>query len=65
MLNPIVRTDIDVPTLLASVGGDHFPERREELVKILDIDTRKQFQSDPVPKTDFAQDGICMSILAM
>src|SRR3954468_21911967 len=40
VLNPIVRTDIDVPTLLASVGGDHYPERRDELVQILDIDLR-------------------------
>ena len=38
VLNPIVRTDIDVPTLLASVGGDHYPTRRDELVEILDID---------------------------
>lgn len=38
VLNPIVRNDIDVPTLLASVGGDHYPERRDELVDILDID---------------------------
>ncbi|KAI9892374.1 MAG: CCR4-NOT regulatory complex component [Vezdaea aestivalis] len=38
VLNPIVRTDIDVPTLLASIGGNAFPERRDELVEILDID---------------------------
>lgn len=38
VLNPIVRTDIAVPELLASVGGDAFPERRYELVRILDID---------------------------
>lgn len=38
VLNPIVRTDIDVPTLLASVGGDYYTERRDELVQILDID---------------------------
>lgn len=38
MLNPIVRTDIDVPTLLASVGGNHYAKRRDELVQILDID---------------------------
>lgn len=38
VLNPIVRTDIDVPTLLASVGGDHFSIRRDTLVQILDID---------------------------
>lgn len=38
VLNPIVRTDIDVPTLLASVGGNHYSRRRDELVDILDID---------------------------
>lgn len=32
-----MRTDIDVPTLFASVGGDHYTERRDELVEILDI----------------------------
>ncbi|KAL5337086.1 P-loop containing nucleoside triphosphate hydrolase protein [Aspergillus crustosus] len=40
VLNSIVRTDIDVPTLLASVGGNAYPERRDELVDILDIDLR-------------------------
>lgn len=40
VLNSIVRTDIDVPTLLASVGGDVYPARRDELVDILDIDLR-------------------------
>lgn len=38
VLNPIVRTDIDVPTLLSSVGGDYYSDRRDELVSILDID---------------------------
>ncbi|PGH14445.1 hypothetical protein AJ79_03088 [Helicocarpus griseus UAMH5409] len=38
VLNPIVRTDIDVPTLLSSVGGDAYPDRRDQLVSILDID---------------------------
>ncbi|KAL8761413.1 MAG: hypothetical protein Q9184_002472 [Pyrenodesmia sp. 2 TL-2023] len=38
VLNPIVRTDIDVPTLLASVGGHYYSQRRDELVDILDID---------------------------
>ena len=38
VLNPIVRTDIDVPTLLKSVGGDFYPDRRDELVDILDVD---------------------------
>lgn len=40
VLNPIVRTDMDVPTLLDSVGGRHYPARKEELVRILDIDAR-------------------------
>ncbi|KIW27017.1 uncharacterized protein PV07_06798 [Cladophialophora immunda] len=40
VLNPIVRTDIAVPILLDSVGGQHYPERRDELVRILDIDLR-------------------------
>ncbi|KAH8733413.1 P-loop containing nucleoside triphosphate hydrolase protein [Ilyonectria robusta] len=39
VLNPIVRTDIGVNELLASVGGNAYPERREELVLMLDIDT--------------------------
>ncbi|KAF2147861.1 hypothetical protein K461DRAFT_283451 [Myriangium duriaei CBS 260.36] len=38
VLNPIVRSDIDVPTLLSSVGGDAYPARRDELVRILDVD---------------------------
>ncbi|KAK4998370.1 CCR4-NOT regulatory complex component [Elasticomyces elasticus] len=38
VLNPIVRTDIDVPTLLSSVGGDYYVDRKNELVQILDID---------------------------
>lgn len=37
-MNPIVRSDIAVPELLKSVGGDHYPERRDELVRILDVD---------------------------
>ncbi|EYE97267.1 putative ABC transporter [Aspergillus ruber CBS 135680] len=40
VLNQIVRTDMDVPTLLASIGGNVYPERRDELVEILDIDLR-------------------------
>ncbi|KAK5113767.1 hypothetical protein LTR85_010784 [Meristemomyces frigidus] len=38
VLNPIVRTDIAVPELLRSVGGDHYTQRRDELVDILDVD---------------------------
>lgn len=37
-LNSITRTDIDVPTLLSSIGGDAYPDRRDELVRILDVD---------------------------
>lgn len=40
VLNPIVRTDIAVPVLLDSVGGSFYPARRDELVRILDIDLR-------------------------
>ncbi|KAL2401315.1 ABC transporter domain-containing protein C20G4.01 [Exophiala dermatitidis] len=40
VLNPIVRTDIAVPVLLDSVGGTFYPDRRDELVRILDIDLR-------------------------
>lgn len=39
-MNTITRTDIDVPTLLSSVGGDVYTERRDELVKILDVDMK-------------------------
>ena len=38
VLNPIVRTDIGVQELLTSVGGDYYPDRKEELVQVLDID---------------------------
>lgn len=36
--NPTVRHDIPVVLLLSSIGGDVFPERRDLLVDILDID---------------------------
>ncbi|KAK4167997.1 P-loop containing nucleoside triphosphate hydrolase protein [Cladorrhinum sp. PSN259] len=39
VLNAIVRTDIGVDELLKSVGGDYYPDRRDELVEVLDIDT--------------------------
>jgi len=38
VLNPIVRTDIGVRELLKSVGGDYYPDRKDELVQVLDID---------------------------
>lgn len=39
VLNPTTRTDMDVPTLLRSVGGDFYKERRDALIQILDVDT--------------------------
>lgn len=40
VLNPIVRTDMAVPVLLSSVGGDFYTARRDELVRVLDVDLR-------------------------
>ncbi|CZT07627.1 related to ATP-binding cassette (ABC) transporter [Rhynchosporium graminicola] len=37
--NPIVRHDVGVSELLRSVGGDAYPERRDALVSMLDINT--------------------------
>lgn len=39
VLNPVVRRDVGVDELLASVGGDAYPARRDELVAVLDVDT--------------------------
>ncbi|KAK9386878.1 P-loop containing nucleoside triphosphate hydrolase protein [Lipomyces mesembrius] len=36
--NPVVRHDMPVPVLLSSVGGDMFPDRRDDLIDILDVD---------------------------
>ncbi|CAM9017323.1 unnamed protein product [Wickerhamomyces anomalus] len=36
--NPIVRRDIPVTVLIDSIGGNVFKERRDELIKLLDID---------------------------
>eukprot|EP01097_Dermamoeba_algensis_P002943 TRINITY_DN2174_c0_g1_i1.p1 TRINITY_DN2174_c0_g1~~TRINITY_DN2174_c0_g1_i1.p1 ORF type:complete len:291 (-),score=43.62 TRINITY_DN2174_c0_g1_i1:85-957(-) len=37
--DPIVRRDLPVTQLIKSNGGDEFPERRDHLLHILDIDT--------------------------
>ncbi|KAH8555784.1 P-loop containing nucleoside triphosphate hydrolase protein [Umbelopsis sp. PMI_123] len=37
--NPVVRSDLRVDYLLKSVGGDRWPERRDELIQVLDVDT--------------------------
>lgn len=36
--NPIVKRDIPVKVLISSVGGDTYPDRRDELIKIMDLD---------------------------
>lgn len=36
--NPMVKQDISVVVLLESMGGDEFPERRDKLIEVLDID---------------------------
>lgn len=36
--NPVVRNDIKVSHLLASIGADSYPERRDQLLRILDVD---------------------------
>ncbi|ODV62130.1 putative ATP-binding cassette family ATPase CAF16 [Ascoidea rubescens DSM 1968] len=35
--NPVVRRDMSVLLLINSVGGDNFPEKRDELIELLDI----------------------------
>ncbi|KAI0146327.1 P-loop containing nucleoside triphosphate hydrolase protein [Xylariaceae sp. FL1272] len=45
VLNPIVRTDIGVEELLRSVGGDAYPDRRDELIGVLDIDVNWRMSS--------------------
>ncbi|KAG8631274.1 hypothetical protein KVT40_000414 [Elsinoe batatas] len=61
VLNPIVRSDIDVPTLLASVGGDHYPERRDELIRILDVDTSWRLHA--VSDGERRRVQLCMGLL--
>lgn len=36
--NPIVKREMPVKLLISSIGGDTFTERRDELIRILDID---------------------------
>ncbi|CAG8750054.1 13115_t:CDS:2 [Dentiscutata erythropus] len=35
--NPVIRGDILVSTLLSNMNGDRYPERRDELIEIMDI----------------------------
>ncbi|KAL2118348.1 hypothetical protein VTJ04DRAFT_8008 [Mycothermus thermophilus] len=41
VLSDIVRRDVSVKELLKSVGGDAYPERRDELIEVLDIDAER------------------------
>lgn len=61
VLNPIVRTDIAVPELLKSVGGDYYPERRDELVRILDVDTNWHMHA--VSDGERRRVQLCMGLL--
>lgn len=36
--NPVVKRDIPVNLLVSSIGGGTYPERRDELIRIMDID---------------------------
>ncbi|CAO3675828.1 unnamed protein product [Umbelopsis vinacea] len=36
--NPVVRSDLQVDYLLKTVGGDKWPERRDKLIDVLDVD---------------------------
>jgi len=38
--NPTVRKDISVPQLLSSVNADRYPERRDMLINLLDVDMK-------------------------
>lgn len=36
--NPVVRSDLRVDYLLRSMGGHQWPERRDKLLEVLDVD---------------------------
>ncbi|CAK7893042.1 hypothetical protein CAAN1_01S12860 [[Candida] anglica] len=36
--NPVVKRDIPVKLLVSSIGGETYPERRDELISIMDLD---------------------------
>lgn len=61
VLNPIVRSDIGVPELLRSVGGDHYPARRDELVSILDVD--RSWHLHAVSDGERRRVQLCMGLL--
>jgi len=49
--NPVVRRDVSVPQLLSSVNADQFPERKQMLMDLLDVDLdMKYFQVQVLPK---------------
>lgn len=56
-----VRRDIAVTLLIASVGGDTWPDRRDELVDILDIDLR--WHMHQVSDGERRRVQLCMGLL--
>ncbi|KAK5133337.1 hypothetical protein LTR08_007862 [Meristemomyces frigidus] len=61
VLNPIVRADIAVPELLKSVGGDYYPDRRDALVRILDVDLKWRLHA--VSDGERRRVQLCMGLL--
>ena len=59
--NPTVRRDVPVTLLIASVGGDAYPERRDELVDILDIDLT--WRMSAVSDGERRRVQLCMGLL--
>ncbi|PRT53843.1 putative ABC transporter ATP-binding protein C20G4.01 [Wickerhamiella sorbophila] len=59
--NPTVRRDVPVTLLIASVGGDAYPERRDELVDILDIDLT--WRMNAVSDGERRRVQLCMGLL--
>lgn len=59
--NPTVRRDVPVTLLIASVGGDAYPERRDELVDILDIDLN--WRMNAVSDGERRRVQLCMGLL--
>lgn len=59
--NPTVHRDMPVVTLIASVGGDLYPARRDELIDILDVDLR--WHMNAVSDGERRRVQLCMGLL--
>ncbi|WBW74522.1 CCR4-Not complex ATPase subunit Caf16 [Schizosaccharomyces osmophilus] len=59
--NPVVHRDMIVARLIASVGGDVFPERRDMLISILDIDLRWRMHA--ISDGERRRVQLCMGLL--